>query len=166
MSACRSCNRRRRKERVRQRPHVGRSPRRDIARNQPLEFGAIEFAAEHKAAVGDPQPVAVGKDLPFPADTGAGQKQEIVVLRLRFFLDAEQEGREEVRLLAREGWFVGEDAENAIEALGHAPGDRVGHITRRADDMLHTFAGVLRDARQSCGSAIQHKRDGRLADAG
>ncbi len=137
-----------------------------IARDQPRQLGAIEFAAEHQAAIGDPEPVAVGKDLAVLPDAGSRQKQKVVILDLRLFLDAEQKGCEEVRLGARERRLVGEHAENAIQPLGHAPGDGIGDVTCRADDLLDPLAGFLRNTRQSCRRTIQHKRNGCLAHAG
>ncbi|MNY00030.1 hypothetical protein D3C86_1325090 [compost metagenome] len=137
-----------------------------VFRDQPGEFLTVEFATENQTAIGDPEPVAFRKNLAVIADAGAGQQQKIIGLLLRLFLDTQQERREEVGLRARESRLVGENAEDAVQPLGHSPRDRVGDITCLANDRLYPFAGFSRDARNRGRCAIQNKRYRCLTDAG
>ncbi|QTK82743.1 Hypothetical protein AT6N2_L2064 [Agrobacterium tumefaciens] len=137
-----------------------------VFRNQPGEFLAIELAAENQTAVRNPKPVALRENLAVIADTGARQQQKIISLLLRLFFDTQQEGRKEISLGARECWLIGENAEDPVQPLGHAPRNRIGNITGLANDGLHPFPGFVRDARDRCRRAVQNKRHRCLADTG
>lgn len=130
---------------------------RKITRRQVLQFGATTGLAQNDAAVRDAQAVAVGEQLVLLGAGIAGQQQQVVVARLRYFFYAEQERREKVGVRDRKRRFAGEHAEHVLEALGHAPRHRVGPVTGFADHVLHPCTRLLRNTRRDV-RAVEHQR--------
>ena len=93
-------------------------------------------------------------------------QQKIVAQLFRGFLDTQQKGCVEVGLGRREGGLVGEYAQDAIEALDHPPGHRIGDVSGFANDAIDPIPGFSRNAAVGPRDPIEDQGNRGLADTG